>query len=462
MPNKKILPCALAAALAAPAAHALTDAEIEARFQKYEAQIQALQAEIKDLKSNGGVVYVEDVEKQAQRNAKQIGDIKAKMDADAEKLKINGFMTAAVSHGDDPIEAAHDIMDNPNFRGDSRAGLQFNYRLGENASAVLQMVAKSHGNEAWETNAEWAYIDYGISEHTSTRMGRLRIPMYLFSETLDVGYTYPWVRPPLELYQTVLTSYEGADLLYRFNTGDINHTLQPFIGSSLNHNNVDQVYGTYRVFGGVPGAYPPVQGYLSMDFKDLYGVTLNSTIGDWTTKLTAMHLGLDGRINLLDGIPAVPGITPGFAAGDVVAEIGDNLQYYAVGGMYDNGSLFAMTEVAHIRAADETLLGDSVAGHATLGYRMGRWMPYGTYAWAQSVNDADPFVQALGALPNRNMKSVTVGVRRELTNQLSAKLEWNNYFDLENNGNLESGATSFAGSLGDDANVYTFALDAVF
>lgn len=461
MSQKKQLALIISALAAMPSAQAMTDAEMEARFKKYEEKIEALQAEVKELKANGGVVYVEDIDKQTRHNAKQIADIQHKMDAEAEKLKINGFMTAAVSDGDDPIEAAHDIMDNPNFRGDAKAGLQFNYKLGENSQAVLQLVARSHGNESWETNAEWAYIDYGMSENLHARMGRLRIPMYLFSESIDVGYTYPWTRPPLEVYQTILTSYEGADLLYSFNTGSVNHTLQPFVGSSLNNENIDQQYDTFPVFEGVPGAYPPVRARLKMDLKDLYGISLNSTWGNWTTKVTAMHLGIDGSLVLIDGLPLPPPL-PAVAAGEVITEVSDNLQYYAIGGMYDNGSLLAMAEVANLRSSDYTFMGDGVSGHLTGGYRLGRWMPYATYAWAQSYNDFNDLYQMMGAVPNRNMKSVTLGVRRELTNQLSAKLEWVNYFDLENNGNLESGATSFAGTLGDDANVYTLSLDAVF
>lgn len=451
----------IAAAVAMPAAQAMTDAEMEARFKKYEQQIQALQAEVQELKSTGGVVYVEDIEKQSKQNAKQIADIKTKMDSEAEKLRINGFMTAAVSDGDDPIDAAHDVMDNPNFRGDSKAGLQFNYKLGENSSAVVQMVARSHGNESWETNAEWAYIDHGLSDNLHARMGRLRIPMYMFSETIDVGYTYPWTRPPLEVYQTILTSYEGADMLYTFSTGGVNHTLQPFVGSSLNNKNVDRPYGSFPVFAGVPGMYPPVAATIQLDLKDLYGVSLNSEYGNWSSKVTAMHLGIEGRLELLDGLPSTA-TTPGFAAGQVIAEVSDNLQYYAIGGMYDNGSLFTIAEVANLRAANDTLMGDGLSGHLTGGYRMGRWTPYGAYAWAQSYNDASDLFQAFGAIPNRNMKSITLGLRRELTDQLSAKVEWANYFDLENNGNLESGASSFGGALGDDANVYTLSLDAVF
>lgn len=461
MHKKKLLATLIAAMSVVPMAHAMTDAEIEARFRKYEDQIQALKAEVKDLKSSGGVVYVEDMEKQTQRNTKQIDSIKSKMDTEAEKLKMNGFMTAGVSHGDDAIDAGYEIDDNPNFRGDALAGLQFNYALGENSSAVVQLVSRSRGNESWETNAEWAYIDYGLSDNLDVRMGRLRIPLYLYSETIDVGYSYPWVRPPVQMYQTILTSYDGADMLYKFSTGSVNHTLQPFAGSSTNNHQVDRPYGYFAVpVPPNPFGITSMSAELQVDFKDLYGITLNSTYNNWTTKLTTMHLTLDGTLYAVDNIGTVGG--GGILAGSPLAQVSDNLDYYAAGAMYDDGALLAMLEAATIRADRETLFGDSVEGQGTLGYRIGKWTPYTTYAWAQSINDASKFAQSFGATPNRNMKSVSLGVRRELTDQLDAKFEWTNYYDLENNGFLSPGASSLNGSLGDDANVYTFTLDAVF
>ena len=56
MYNKKKLAVMIAAFASVPAANAMTDAEIEARFQKYEEQIQALKSEVKELKANGGVI----------------------------------------------------------------------------------------------------------------------------------------------------------------------------------------------------------------------------------------------------------------------------------------------------------------------------------------------------------------------------------------------------------------------
>ena len=173
-----------------------------------------------------------------------------------------------------------------------------------------------------------------------------------------------------------------------------------------------------------------------------------------------MHLTLDGTLVAVDNLGAAGG--GGIVAGDPLAQISDNLNYYAAGTMYDNGSLLAMLEVATIRADREVLFGDSVEGQGTLGYRIDKWTPYTTYAWGQSINDASQLAQSFGATPNRNMKSISLGVRRELTDQLDAKFEWTNYYDMENNGFLSPGAGGLNDSLGDDANVYTFTLDAVF
>lgn len=105
------------------------------------------------------MVYVEDMERQTQRNTKQIGDIKSRMDADAEKLKINGFMTASVSPAYDVLGTDYRFDEPPNFRGDAKVGLQFNYKIGENSSAVVQMVARGRSNEPWEANADRAVPD---------------------------------------------------------------------------------------------------------------------------------------------------------------------------------------------------------------------------------------------------------------------------------------------------------------
>jgi len=78
--------------------------------------------------------------------------------------------------------------------------------------------------------AEWAYISYASDEHWDVRIGRLLAPLFAYSDHLDAGYAYPWITPPLETYRFILSTVEGLDTLYRFQTGDWRHTAQVFYG----------------------------------------------------------------------------------------------------------------------------------------------------------------------------------------------------------------------------------------
>ena len=102
------------------------------------------------------------------------------------------------------------------WRGDqlSKFGTQLNYGLTDNIGATLQLTAKADQDE-WKANVEWAYFSWQVSDNLMLRAGRLRNPVYMYSETLDVGFSYPWLRLPDEVYgQIQLTNYEGVDAVY--------------------------------------------------------------------------------------------------------------------------------------------------------------------------------------------------------------------------------------------------------
>lgn len=59
----------------------------------------------------------------------------------------------------------------------------------------------------------------------------------MYSETLDVGVTHPWLRLPDEVYSQVqLSNYEGADALYTLPTGIGSVTLQVAGGQAAKRN----------------------------------------------------------------------------------------------------------------------------------------------------------------------------------------------------------------------------------
>ena len=132
---------------------------------------------------------------------------------------INGFGTVGVTHlggEDDGRSYGISGQTNDSWRGDqlSKFGAQLTYGVTDTVGLTLQTTAKAYGDE-WKANLEWAYLSWQSTDNLMMRFGRLRTPVYMYSESIDVGFSYPWLRLPDEVYSQVqLSNYEGADIVY--------------------------------------------------------------------------------------------------------------------------------------------------------------------------------------------------------------------------------------------------------
>jgi hypothetical protein len=80
---------------------------------------------------------------------------------------------------------------------------------------------------------EWANVKYQVTPGFSVRAGRTLLPTFLRSDTRKVAYTYPWVRPPVEVYHLVpVSNINGVDVRYHLRTGGITNTWQANYGSA--------------------------------------------------------------------------------------------------------------------------------------------------------------------------------------------------------------------------------------
>jgi len=447
---------ALAALLLSPPLLAMTDAEIEARFKQYESRIQALENDLAKAKKSSPV-YVEDLAKSVERVEKQLAQ------KTESPLKINGFVTAAATVAKEDVNRFN-ISDSVNFRGLSKAGVQLTYQLNDKADATIQMVAKSDdtgGTNTWNLNAEWAYLGYQVTDDLKMRAGRLRIPFYMYSESLDVGYSYPWARPPLSVYRSPLTAYDGVDMTYNFVTGDIKHATQFWTGSYVDTSNG-------------PAGLPD-----NLELKDQYGVNMTSTWGDFTARAMMFTIAIDGTTT----VDVNGGVPPLYLQFD--AE--DKLDYSAIGFQWDNGQYFVITETTDLRSRDGLFFLDEKSGYITAGTRIQDWTPYATYGWAYTANESD-FVGAFdgatvcggpavigGAADNKSCssqsKNFSLGLRKELGTNLSFTMQWDHYYDFGGTNGYWGFAgysstgfppTTTTGEGWSNADVYTLSLDAVF
>ena len=171
--------------------------------------------------------------------------------AQAADLRINGFASIGagltISEGkdiapgsnsastdgnatflaDSPTNARYD--DDIDFRPDSIYGLQITSALGEGLSATGQITGT--GGEDFDATVAWAYVSYDLDDNWTLLAGRQRIPLYFYSDFLDVGYAYHWVRPPSPA-NSIFDSYDGAQLRHQGSIGSWDTRVQLFAGSA--------------------------------------------------------------------------------------------------------------------------------------------------------------------------------------------------------------------------------------
>lgn len=163
------------------------------------------------------------------------------MALDQGEYQLNGFGTAGITHlggEDDGRSFGVSGQTTDGWRGDqlSKLGGQIQYGLTDTLGVTVQATLKPE-QDTWKGNLEWAYLSWGASDGLTLRAGRLRLPIYMYSETLDVGFTHPWLRLPDEVYSQVqLSNYEGGDILYRLPIGIGALSFQVAGGQAVNRN----------------------------------------------------------------------------------------------------------------------------------------------------------------------------------------------------------------------------------
>ena len=452
--NKKI--CYLLGmtiAISATSAMAYSDAEIEKRFQYYEEKIQTLEKKVES-----GAIDKK-LKKQVKRNKKKVSRMADALSAEKERVQINGFMTVGAAKADDELGTGYIFNDRINFKGDSKLGIQFDYKLSEATSATVQLVARSRTDEdSWRVDAEWAYIKHELTGWVSARMGRLRIPFYLYSESLDVGLSYPWARPPIDLYTTLITSFDGIDFVFKANTGPINHRVQVWAAAQRGAND---------------------EALQTIDLYDTYGINITSNWNAITARLATTQLKLEGRqvierhdqipVAFLPGVEASTGgttvcngvtlIPTGFGDScnqwDLTVDILDSIYYHSAALQYDDGNLLLLYEGAVLKVSEDSVFGDDRSNSLTAAYRVGSWTPYTTMGRSKSEPSlADP--------AQTKRKSRSFGLRYSLNDSTAVTVEWNHFYDMQGSGGFNASAISAGDSDLDDTNIYSIVVDAVF
>jgi hypothetical protein len=300
-------------------------------------------------------------------------------------FSFSGFGTAGEVHSSQDQADFTGSVFQPNGAGytrrwspevDSLLGAQLTANIAPKLSAVLQVIAEQNYNGTFTPHVEWANLKYQFTPDFSVRIGRVELPTFLFSDTRKVGYTYPWVRPPIEVYTLLpITASDGAGLSYRLSANDFTNTTQ---GSEVQNSTP------------LPGNGSRAMGRDSFNFSN------TSEYKSLTFRVSYQHARLS--IKSLDGfLDNFRMFGPqGIAIADKYDSDDKPVETEVIGASYDPGHWFVISEWGHARF--NSFLGELTGWYVSGGYRAGQFTPYVTYAHVSAASHSDPGL-TLTALP---------------------------------------------------------------
>lgn len=393
--------------------------------------------------------------------------------AESSDLNIYGFMSVGVAALDNDSVALDDFESDSNFKQDTVLGIQISKQVNASTTVTGQLV--SRGIDDFNTEAAWAFVSFEASESTTFRMGRLRVPFFYYSEFLEVGYAYNWVRLPTDVYGIPFSSFDGADVVQNFSLGSVDGYVQINYGRQNNDFTVFQE--TYKA-----------------DMKNLGGISLNLTQGDFGVRLGVQQtdMTLDtvtdpalataysqlafasatgGDVEAANAavvenskdlrrIDQAQSAAAGLAAVDpsISAETLDDFNFdskkadfYNIALTYDNGDFSFITE-STLLLYETALLVDNRAMLASMAQRFSAVTVHLTYSTSQDIlgkgekGDLQETLKLQG-----EDQSIMLGLRYDYDVNTAVKFEVQHHDELVNQGEK-----------GDQAMLYSFAVDVIF
>jgi len=254
---------------------------------------------------------------------------------------------------------------------------------------------------------DFAYINYKPNANWKVYLGKYKVSQFLVSDYSNVGYAYPWVRPPRDVYSTnPLISLAGINLFYKQPLGDTNFVAQAFYGSGTHQTFVPSPI--LNGMGAVGKSWKGVLVPFSTNGTKGFNVGLASDI--YTLRIGYFSTGVDVKLDLNR-----PGST---YKTDYRLDLKDVWgSFGGLGFSMDLNDFVTFFEFISRDTAPELAVAfpDQYASYVTLGYRIGKLLPYVTYSKLDTGKDKSAF-----ALQEQ---SIALGLRYDLSNTSAIKFE---------------------------------------
>ncbi|HRL91935.1 MAG: hypothetical protein K2X58_01180 [Pseudomonadaceae bacterium] len=280
------------------------------------------------------------------------------------EYQLNGFGTVGITHmgGESDLDYGIQGQTNDGWRGDqlSKLAVQLRYGITDTLSVTGQLGTKPT-QDSWEAGPGNLYLAWQANDNLTLRGGRLGTPIYMYSETLNVGFSYPWLRLPEEVYSLVqLTSHDGGDVLYNRSTD---------IGTL-----------SFQVAGGqaIGREQYALDDMHDIDYRDVFATSLALSTDNFGT-FRVGYAEADLKITVDDTVA----FGPASVNFPFVTYEGNKGKFSSIGHQYDNGTWVSAAEAVKLSIENNSKTGESQAETNAFyimgGRRFGDYLAHVTY-----------------------------------------------------------------------------------
>lgn len=301
---------------------------------------------------------------------------------------------------------------------DSLLGLQGEALFTDTLSATIQLLA--HSGDDRDSGVEWLYLTYAPTHELQIKAGQLRTPFFNLSDVLDVGFAYPYITPPQQVYSSFLFDrYRGISVSYNTTADAIRIGLETSWGTYNDDfirigekvpTRVDEMYAVVVKIGydniELRSAY--IIGDPQVDIPELS--QLSNALSQYGFNESAKSLSTEGQVKVFQA-----GITYDnlryFARAEIIQTRSDFLVAPDLRSHYLTVGLYQPPFTFHLTAAQSDTTYQSARNTIPTG------IDPGLDFLSQSYNTA------YASLPADNLRSTSIGARWDLQHNLAIKSE---------------------------------------
>lgn len=310
---------------------------------------------------------------------------------------VSGFGTVGLAVSDQPYSYQRYVNEHATLKRDSVAGLQMDVKLGREFSATVQakLAAPTGRDDGVRAGIAWGFLAWRPTNEWLLRAGKFRVPLYMHSETQDIGTTFDTATLPVEVYsQSPTTDFTGLSASRSWSTSDGEVVADVYWGRARTQT---RSYGRFDLSSAFGDLLPSPPVFLPMK-ASVQGFALTLRQKENVFRAALMHARLESLSPLLfvDRYPFVEisglqGVgyydtLDGVGLGRVPVQKNIDVPVVMLGA--DIGGPLGTRIAAEFgrRIVKRTLGYDSKGAYVSVRRRWGSWTPYLTLARLRSTD----------------------------------------------------------------------------